>query len=553
MSDAIASAQLRWDPVPGAERVFTAELVTVLSELHARFTTRIAGVRAAHAEALASAHAGEPFSATEDAVAGEPWNVPPLPAPLLSRGIEISGPAEQPKMVINALNPGPGGQRAVGYLDDDEDAGGHSLDATVAATLNRVAALEGTISHHDEERGRSYELAPGPLPFMVHRERGWHLDEPGVTIDGRPVAATLLGLAATLLHAGRAHASLGQGIYLYLPKCESVEEVYLYRDVLDTIVALAPDLGSVEIRVIVLIESLPATHLMESMLYALGPYAAGLNAARWDLKASLLEFAMCDPGCVWPDRFGVDIKSTPFLRDIFLRLVGVCARHEAVAIGGMATALPSADAQVNAAAAAAITADKRWESSSGFLRGWVAHTFHVETAAAPFLDPSLWPSAPPDPEALPVRIETPSGPITDAGTRRNVRTLIEYLEGWLTGRGAKAINSLPRSEASAAPALMEDLATARISVAQTAQRIRHGVIAEDTQARHSPASVKKLVEEELSDLSAAALDAPARLRYERSAVLAEHWIADYLALDFRSLGSWSRGELIERADRTPEL
>ena len=52
---------------------------------------------------------------------------------------------------------------------------------------------------------------------------------------------------------------------------------------------------------------------MEEMLYALGPYAAGLNAARWDFKASLLEFVMNDPASVWPDRFGVDIKTTPFL------------------------------------------------------------------------------------------------------------------------------------------------------------------------------------------------------------------------------------------------
>jgi len=35
----------------------------------------------------------------------------------------------------------------------------------------------------------------------------------------------------------------------------------------------------------VLVESLPCVYEMEEMLYELGPYAAGLNAARWDLKA----------------------------------------------------------------------------------------------------------------------------------------------------------------------------------------------------------------------------------------------------------------------------
>jgi malate synthase len=60
------------------------------------------------------------------------------------------------------------------------------------------------------------------------------------------------------------------------------------------------------------------------MLYELGPYAAGLNAARWDLKASVFEYVMADPKSVWPDRFGVDVKTTPFIADIFRRLVAVC-------------------------------------------------------------------------------------------------------------------------------------------------------------------------------------------------------------------------------------
>ena len=56
---------------------------------------------------------------------------------------------------------------------------------------------------------------------------------------------------------------------------------------------------------------------MEEILHQLGPYAAGLNAARWDLKASILEYVMADPDMVWPDRFSVDIKTTDFLSNIF--------------------------------------------------------------------------------------------------------------------------------------------------------------------------------------------------------------------------------------------
>src|SRR5262249_56094179 len=77
-----------------------------------------------------------------------------------------------------------------------------------------------------------------------------------------------------------------------------------------------------------------------------------------------------------------------------------------------------------------------------------------------------------DPANYPVKIEVPAGPITLEGTRRNARMIIEYVEGWLNGRGAKGIDSL-EGKPGVHPALMEDLATGRMSVAQIAQRIRH--------------------------------------------------------------------------------
>ena len=85
-------------------------------------------------------------------------------------------------------------------------------------------------------------------------------------------------------------------------------------------------------------------------------------------------------------------------------------RRYTVAVGGMATALPSKDASVNAAAAAAVRADKEWEAKTGFLRGWAAHTFHVTAAAAPFVvgrgrvDPILTPGLPRLASALEARI-----------------------------------------------------------------------------------------------------------------------------------------------------
>ncbi len=156
----------------------------------------------------------------------------------------------------------------------------------------RLAAVNRELTYTDRERNREYRIAEGELPFFMHRERGLHLDEPDVTVDGQPVPAAILGTALTLFYAGRAQADRGQGIYFYLPKLESAAEARWYRDLFDASRALLPSLRGATIRGIHLVESLPAVYQMEEMLYELGPYAAGLNAARWDLKASIFEFVM---------------------------------------------------------------------------------------------------------------------------------------------------------------------------------------------------------------------------------------------------------------------
>jgi malate synthase len=451
-------------------------------------------------------------------------------------------------MFINALNPGPEGERAEGDLDDDEDSGGHRLIDTVRAAHNRVAAVQRELYFRDAERNREYKIAEGELPFFMHRERGLHLNEPDVTVDGRPVNAAVLGTALTLFHAGRAQAERGQGIYFYLPKLEFAAEARLYRDLFDASRERLPWLRAATIRAIVLVESLPCVYEMEAMLYELGPYAAGLNAARWDLKASIFEYVMTDPASVWPDRFGVDVKTTPFIADIFRRLVAVCLKRGAVPIGGMATALPNPDPEVNRAAAEAIRTDKEWEAAQGFIRAWVAHIFHMKTAADPFrtLIGSGWrPTATmADPDNYPVKIQVPAGPITLEGTRRNARMLIEYVEGWLNGRGAKGIDSL-EGRPGVHPALMEDLATGRMSVAQIAQRIRHAArTTEGPAATHDAALVKRLLGEELEDiLRRRGADPGAAARYRTAVKVALRWIRNYVDLDFRSLGSYTRREL----------
>ncbi|MCH8109132.1 MAG: hypothetical protein IIB15_03300 [Chloroflexi bacterium] len=554
-----ASERIKITQVDGAEELFTPEFVEYLVFLHDRFTLRVRELLSKRAAVLDNAlkRGVQPAHPPVSEINTGDWKVPPVPEDLKRPGIEISGPASLTSMFINALNPGPEGTRAEGDLDDDEDSAGHRLVDTLAAAQNRLAAVERTLTFVNVERGREYKVQEGEIPFFMHRERGLHLDEPDVTIDGAPVSAAILGTALTLFYAGRAQIKRGQGVYFYLPKLESAEEAGFWRDFFDASREHLEYPQDAVISAVILVESLPIVYEMEEALHALGPYAGGLNAARWDLKASIFEFVMADPNSVWPDRFGVDIKTTEFLANIFRRLVAICLKRGAVPIGGMATPLPSRDDEVNESAAAAIRADKEWEARQGFLRAWVAHIFHMKAAADPFKEwwGTGWQPTPEmrDPDNYPVKIEVPDGPITVEGTRRNARMVIEYVEGWLNGRGAKGIDSL-EGKPGIHPALMEDLATGRMSVAQIAQRIIHHAKDTETGEAHDFGLVKRLLQQEVEDIldrRKGEMDeqaySEAEERYRKSVKIAMHWIKSYTDFDFRSLGSYTRADLDEIA------
>ena len=553
------ASRVSYTGAEGAEDLLTPEFLDYIVEAYDKFADRVQEVRNKR-EALLRKALDEGVMPTflPDTMADSDWQVPDVPDELRQPGIEISGPVSITNMAINAVNPGPEGERAAGYLDDDEDSGGHRLVDTLSAARNRLGITERTLSFHNPARNRTYSIADGDIPFFMHRERGLHLDEADFKVDGNPISATLLGMALTFAYGGKAQVERGQGLYFYLPKVEVIEEASLYRDFFDFSRERLGYPDDAVIRGIFLVESLPAVYIMEDLLHELGPYAAGLNAARWDLKASILEYIMNDPDMVWPDRFGVDIKTTDFMANIFRRLVAICLKRGAVPIGGMATALPSRDEEVNTVAGASIRADKVWEAQQGFLRGWVAHIFHMKTASDPFKEyiTDDWQPAEgmTDPDNYPVTIEQPEGPITAEGSRRNARMIIEYVEGWLTGRGAKGIDSL-EGKPGVHPALMEDLATGRISVAQMGQRIIHKAVCEDTEQAHDLVLAKQFMQDELADIlkhrkaAVPAGDEAAHAayheqeeRYNKAYKVSLRWIKNYTELNFRSLGTYTHAD-----------
>jgi malate synthase len=392
------------------------------------------------------------------------WRVPPAPADLTDRRVEITGPTER-KMSVNALNSG-----ARVWLADLEDANTPHWSNVIGGQANLYDAVRRTIDFHAPD-GRHYRLGDGPYPTIVVRPRGWHLDERHVTVAGGAAAGALVDAGLYLYHNAAELLARGSGPYLYLPKMESHREAELWRDVFAHAEA-ALGLPDGSIRATVLIETIPAAFEMDEILHALGPNAVGLNAGRWDYLFSVIKYFR-DAGrrFVLPDRAAISM-TVPFMRAYTRLLVATCHRRGAHAIGGMAAFIPSRrDPAVNTTAIAKVREDKEREAADGFDGSWVAHPDLVPICAEVF-DRALGDrpnqlDRHPDADVTAadlLDVAATPGAVTAAGLRGNVSVALRYLASWLDGIGAAAIDNL-----------MEDAATAEICRAQVWQWIHNDV------------------------------------------------------------------------------
>jgi malate synthase len=459
----VGGVELSGGPVPGEGRVLTAEALGLVAHLTRRFADDRARLLARRHEAQRRFDAGElPSLLSETAAVREgDWTVAPAPADLDDRRVEITGPAE-PKMMINALNSG-----ARVFMADFEDALSPPWTNVVVGQVSCIDAVRRTLAYTSPE-GKHYQLGER-LATLVVRPRGWHLEEAHAQVDGRPVSASLFDFALYLYHNGPELVRRGSGPYFYLPKLESHLEARLWNEVFIEAQRLV-GLPQGTIRATVLIETVVAAFEMDEILYELRPHAAGLNAGRWDYIFSVIKKFGHRPEFVLPDRAQVTM-GVPFMRAYTEQLVRTCHRRRAHAIGGMAAFIPSRrDEEVNRTALARVREDKGAEADLGFDGAWVAHPDLVPVVAEVFAahlgdHPNQKERPLPDPvdPARLIDVRVPGGRVTDAGVRGNVSVALQYLEAWLRGAGAVAINNL-----------MEDTATAEIARAQLWQWIRHG-------------------------------------------------------------------------------
>jgi len=409
------------------------------------------------------------FLAETESIRLGQWQVGEVTPDLSDRRVEITGPVEK-KMMINALNSG-----ANVFMADFEDSLAPTWSNLIEGQLNLKEAVRHKLSFVSPE-GKTYSLNDKTATLVV-RPRGWHLVESHVSLDGKPISASLFDFGLYFFHNAHELLQRGSGPYFYLPKLESHLEARLWNEVF----IFAQDSLKIPpgtIRATVLIETILAAFEMDEILYELREHAAGLNAGRWDYIFSIIKKFSKQNKFLLPDRSQVTM-TVPFMQAYCQLLVETCHKRGAHAMGGMAAFIPSRkDPQVNKIALAKVEEDKNREASLGFDGTWVAHPDLVPVAKKVF-DSVL--GQKPHQKDKPLKkvqiaqsdllsVQIAGGKVTRAGVSNNIDVALQYIESWLRGVGAAAIYNL-----------MEDAATAEIARAQLWQWINNQARLDDGQ------------------------------------------------------------------------
>ncbi|WP_104137800.1 MULTISPECIES: malate synthase A [unclassified Cryobacterium] len=456
------------------DEILTPGALEFLAELHERFAGTRHDLLAARLQTRVDAANGRDpkfLSETESIRLDSSWRVAGAGPGLEDRRVEITGPTDR-KMAINALN-----SSAKVWLADQEDATSPTWANVIEGQLTLFDQVRGQLSFTSPE-GKKYEITNKTTPTIVVRPRGWHLVDKHVTFVDRAnrrmkSSGSLIDFGLYFFHNAQKLIENGTGPYFYLAKLESHKEARLWNDIF-TYAEERLGIKYGTVRATVLIETIQAGFEMDEILYELRDHCAGLNAGRWDYIFSIIKtFRARGSRFVFPDRKQITM-TVPFMRAYTELLVATCHRRGAFAIGGMSAFIPNRrDPAVTEQALAQVAADKKREATDGFDGSWVAHPDLIPTAQAEFdavlgdrpnqlerIRPEVSVTA-----AQLLDVASVGGQITEAGVRGNVLIALRYIESWLRGVGAAAIDNL-----------MEDAATAEISRSQLWQWIHENSI-----------------------------------------------------------------------------
>jgi malate synthase len=473
-----------------AQAVLTPDAIAFLADLHRRFEQERQVLLAARAERQRAWDQGAvpTYEDRSSEAATGNWQVAPIPADLLCRRVEITGPVNSAKLVINMLNRGADGARADTAMLDFEDALKPSWGNLMAGQRNVIGAAQRDLEYREPasggKPGKHYRLNAGDMAKVIVRPRGLHLDESNLRVDGHPISGALLDTGLNMFHCGPIWVQRGETPAYYVPKAEHWREAGWWSAAFAWMEQkLGIALGT--IKATFLIETLPAAFHMEEILYAARRHAVGLNVGRWDKIFSDIKTLRMHKDRVLADRAAITMKQ-PWMANYARRCVQICHQRGAFGMGGMAAFTPGQTQAKRDAQMAKVLEDKRLEAEIGHDGCWVSHPFFIGTAMLAFPRINQLDVKHEGVDKYPDLLPQPIGPKTLGGLRTNVRVGIAYLEGWQRDIGCVGWDDL-----------MEDLATLEISRAQTWQWLHHQAALEDG-GTVNEALVRKVFKDELA-------------------------------------------------------
>jgi malate synthase len=479
-SQAMNYAPANLDP----EKDLPKGFLDFLLPLHKQFTPWQQKLIAKRAEVLQASHRGKPpdYLPASEATTSD-WGIE-IPDWCVDQRNQMTGPADDAELTVKLLNSG-----SPAVMIDLEDSTANLWDHVMLAIQNTIAAYKYELGYDDKKRKHKVAVKPSKTVTWV-RPRGLHVSQGGV-IRNEIMSASLFDLAMIWYQIDP--ASLPHNFSVYIPKSESAEEAFWWRDLFQAF-AKQKGLPPNYIKCMALVEAHPLAYQMEEFLFNLRDHCLGLNLGRWDYMASLIDFMLEDPKWILPDRNTIP-HDVAFFQNFRTLMPEICHKHGAHAIGGMTALYPSrTDAELNERALKVLKQDKKNEADCLMDGAWTGHPDQNEIAVAQFPYPNQIAKRPKLPNSHPDLRPAAKGvgATTLDGTRAAVRTVIRYRNGVLNGRGASLLDGY-----------MEDLATDRIYRLMIAQRVLHKVRVPDGEGKsveHSSALVTRIFDEELAKI-----------------------------------------------------
>ena len=203
------------------------ETLAFLADLHRKFNPSRLRLLKRREERQARFDAGElpDFLPETSQVRDGDWKVAPIPADLLDRRVEITGPVDR-KMIVNALNSG-----AKVFMADFEDANSPTWANLIEGQINLKDRWAGKIDFTDPHDRQGLQARPPSPPCCSCARAAGTCPRSISSSTASRCPASLFDFGLYFFLNAKAAIAAGSGPYFYLPKMESHLEARLWNEV----------------------------------------------------------------------------------------------------------------------------------------------------------------------------------------------------------------------------------------------------------------------------------------------------------------------------------